>query len=347
MIPAIEVQDLKKHFVTRSGPLFRKKKSLFHAVKGVSFSIEPGRIFSLLGPNGAGKTTTIKMLATLLIPSAGTARIAGFDVVRDENQVRRTMTAVLPGERTLFWKLTVAENLRYFASLYGMSRADGRARTEELLSRFGLEDKKASLVEKLSTGQRQKVVLSRALLPNPSVILLDEPTLGLDPTAAKGLRAMIREIRDRGTTILLTTHYMYEADELSDEVAIIHGGRIVAHDTPEALKESLDAQVYIRFETDRWSEDTSRLFEGRFPGACLIESDSGSSDATGCKLTAKLADRRPGIAELGEFCRERGVQLHTVRVDEPSLEDVFIEKTGTPISEADDAREVETDAVLA
>lgn len=209
----IQVDNLKKSFITKKGSLFRRKKELATAVNGISFAIEKGQIFSLLGPNGAGKTTTIKILATLLIPTYGTARVKGFDVVKDDFSVRKVMTAVLPGERTLFWKLTVKENLFYFGSLYGLTRKNVKGKIDGLLQFFGIEDKRDSLVEKLSTGERQKVVLSRALLPNPEVILLDEPTLGLDPVAAIALRKLIKQIADRGTTILLTTHYMYEADD--------------------------------------------------------------------------------------------------------------------------------------
>jgi len=209
----IQVDNLKKSFITKKGSLFRRKKELATAVNGISFAIEKGQIFSLLGPNGAGKTTTIKILATLLIPTYGTARVKGFDVVKDDFSVRKVMTAVLPGERTLFCKLTVKENLYYFGSLYGLTRKYVKGKIDGLLQFFGIEDKRDSLVEKLSTGERQKVVLSRALLPNPEVILLDEPTLGLDPVAAIALRKLIKQIADRGTTILLTTHYMYEADD--------------------------------------------------------------------------------------------------------------------------------------
>ncbi|MEE8441038.1 MAG: ABC transporter ATP-binding protein [Spirochaetia bacterium] len=163
---AIEVRDLRKTFTARKGPLFRNKKETVTAVNGVSFAIPEGEIFSLLGPNGAGKTTCIKMLATLLIPTSGTATVLGQDVVRDELAVRRLMTAVLPGERTLFWKLTVKENLHYFGALYGVGKSFAARRIAELAAYFGIEEKLDTLVEKLSTGERQKVVLSRALLPD-------------------------------------------------------------------------------------------------------------------------------------------------------------------------------------
>jgi ABC-2 type transport system ATP-binding protein len=324
---ALEAIDLRKEFTTRTGPLFRKKKETMTAVDGVNFAIKPGEIFSLLGPNGAGKTTTIKMLATLLIPTAGSARVFGRDVVREENEVRRLMTAVLPGERTLFWKLTVRENLRYFGSLYGLTRSYAERRIDELISYFGLEDKAGALVERLSTGQRQKVVLSRALLPDPSLILLDEPTLGLDPNAARQLRNLIRGIRDQGKTVLLTTHYMYEADELSDRVAIINKGRIVCLDTPQALKASLNAQKIIRVQTDAWSPACEQAFERTFPGNSIEIENRGDE----IHLTILVRTGEIPVGRLAGVVNDCGATIRTVQVDEPSLEDVFITMTGEPV----------------
>ncbi|HPO60600.1 MAG TPA: ABC transporter ATP-binding protein, partial [Exilispira sp.] len=200
---AIEINNLVKRFVS--------KKEKIIALDDISFSIDEGKIFSLLGPNGAGKTTTIKVLATLLLPDSGQAKICGYDVVKNDLLVRKNLGTVLPGERTLFWKLTINENLTYFSDLYGLNPKYSRKRIEYLLNKFEINDRKDTYVEKLSTGLRQRVVLCRALLSDPKVILLDEPTLGLDPEASRNLRNIIREIKDEGKTILLTTHYMYEA----------------------------------------------------------------------------------------------------------------------------------------
>jgi ABC-2 type transport system ATP-binding protein len=321
---AIEVSDLRKTFTTRKGRPFRKKRELVTAVDGVSFSIREGEIFSLLGPNGAGKTTCIKMLATLLVPTSGSATVLGHDVVRDESAVRRAMTAVLPGERTLFWKLTVRENLHYFGALYGVGRKFATRRIAELSGYFGIDDKLDTLVEKLSTGQRQKVVLSRALLPDPSVILLDEPTLGLDPNAATALRTMIRQIRDQGKTILLTTHYMYEADELSDRVAIINKGRIACLDTPDALKRGLDARRIIRAEVSGWSGECEARFPTMFPGAgSACDHRDGLTN-----ITIKVRGQDILVGDLGRLVTDCGGMIRTVTVDDPSLEDVFIAHTG-------------------
>lgn len=326
---AVEVIGLRKEFVTKSGPVFRKRRETVRAVDDVNFSIEEGQIFSLLGPNGAGKTTCIKMLATLLIPTSGSARVFGRDVVSEEMEVRRLMTAVLPGERTLFWKLTVRENLRYFGALYGLSRSYTDHRIDELTGYFGIDGKRNALVEKLSTGQRQKVVLCRALLPDPALILLDEPTLGLDPNAARQLREMIRGIRQAGKTVLLTTHYMYEADELSDMVAIINNGRIACMDTPGALKRSLNARKIIRVETDVWHSGAASVFEVAFPGNRIEATAHGESVA----LTIMVADGEIPVGRLASVLNDAGCVIQTIRVEEPSLEDVFVAMTGDRITE--------------
>ena len=331
----IEVSDLKKSFTSKTGPLFRREKSKLNAVDGVSFAIREGEIFSLLGPNGAGKTTTIKILATLLIPSDGTARVAGYDVVKEDFLVRQVLTAVLPGERTLYWKLTVKENLLYFGSLYGLARREMLSRISFLLDELGIADKKDTLVEKLSTGQRQKTVLCRAMLPEPKVILLDEPTLGLDPVSAKNLRETIKTIQGIGTTILLTTHYMYEADELSDRVAIINDGKIVSLDTPEDLKKSLQFEKVFRLETSDWSDEISRDLVDSHEVSNVRFSRKNSH----VEVELEIQSERLDLSQLSSFCSKRNVAVHQVSINEPSLEDVFIEKTGKSITEAEGSDE--------
>ena len=329
----IQVGNLKKSFITKKGPLLRRKKELVTAVDGISFSIGQGEIFSLLGPNGAGKTTTIKILATLLIPSSGSARVGGFDVVKDDHEVRRILTAVLPGERTLFWKLTVKENLNYFGSLYGLSRKYVKRKMDGLLQFFEIEEKRDVLVEKLSTGERQKVVLSRALLPDPEVILLDEPTLGLDPVAATALRNLIRKIAGQGKTILMTTHYMYEADELSDSIAIINKGKIACLDSPARLKQSLAVKRIIRMQVDAWDSKLNEYFTNRFKVKSIESNHYGDE----IKVRIKCGSNGFSLMDISEFLSRHGVAANNVSFDEPSLEDVFIEMTGSTISEEEGA----------
>ncbi|HEX7973351.1 MAG TPA: ABC transporter ATP-binding protein, partial [Anaerolineales bacterium] len=231
------------------------QKSWFTAVDGVNLQIGQGEVFGLLGPNGAGKSTTIRMLCTLLEPSGGTARVNGYDIVRQANQVRRSLGTLLAGERSIYWKLTARENLEYFAALYHIPPEIARKRIADLLERMELTARANDLVEKYSTGMKQRVAISRALLANPPIVLLDEPTLGLDPQAARKVRELVAELKAEGITILLTTHYMEEADQLSDRIGIIDQGRIIALGTPADLKQRIRQKDVIRLEIAGWHSE--------------------------------------------------------------------------------------------
>ena len=206
---------------------------------GVDLRVERGEIFGLLGPNGAGKTTTMRMLATLLEPTSGSARVLGLDVVHEARDIRRRMGAVLSDGRSVYWKLTARENLEYFAALYHVPPREQRERIQRVLEQVNLTDRADDYVERYSTGMRQRLVLARALLPDPELLLLDEPTVGLDPQSSRDLRERVQELRAQGRSVLLTTHYMEEADQLCDRIAIVDHGRIVALDTPSELKRSI------------------------------------------------------------------------------------------------------------
>ncbi len=242
MIWAIETRALTKEFEKGRRTLWQRlrgepdRRERFRAVDGIDLRVEPGEIFGVLGPNGAGKTTTLRMLATLLEPTSGEARVLGIDVRERPREVRARLGAMLSGERSLYWKLTARENLEYFAALYHVPPKDTRARIDRALAEVHLADRAEDYVERYSTGMRQRLALARALLPDPPLLILDEPTVGLDPQAARDLRERVRELRRQGRTVLLTTHYMEEADQLCDRVAIVDHGRIVALDTPAALK---------------------------------------------------------------------------------------------------------------
>lgn len=317
----IEIEKLSKSF--------KSKKEYIKAVDEVSFSIEEGTIFSLLGPNGAGKTTTIKILATLLLPDSGYAKICGYDVVKDDLKVRQNLGTVLPGERTLFWKLSVKENLSYFADLYGLRPSYSKKRIEYLLKRFDIEDRKNTFVEKLSTGLRQRVVLCRALLSDPKVLLLDEPTLGLDPESARNLRNLILEIKKEGKTILLTTHYMYEADELSDFVAIINKGKIVGLDTPENLKKNLDIERNIIISSKKVPE----IFIEEIKNCFLTEVYKEITDENLIKLSLSLKKKDDAVSTIIQIAAKHNIVLENIILSEPTLEDVFIQKTGKKFTE--------------
>jgi ABC-2 type transport system ATP-binding protein len=218
----VEAKDLRRVYKTHTGTIRRRVKEI-EAVRGVSFQIDKGELFGLLGPNGAGKTTTIKMLITLLIPTAGSASVLGYDVVKDPREVRKRIGYVFGGERGVYERLSGYDNLRYFAELYGVPPKVQKPRIEEL-------------TEGYSRGMKQRLHVARGLLHDPEVVFLDEPTIGLDPVGARELRATIGTLTEAGKTILLTTHYMFEADALCDRIAVISQGEIVAEGTPEALK---------------------------------------------------------------------------------------------------------------
>ena len=240
MVKAVEVKDLRKVFISKKKKLFRTvEKKEFIAVEGVGFHIDKGEVFGLLGPNGAGKTTTIKMITGLLRPTSGTVHVNGVDVDKKPMEALGNIGTVLAGDRSIYWKLTGRENLEYFAALYGCNRKEAVKRAEKILQKLQFGEKADELVEKYSTGMKQKIALGKALIPEAPVVLLDEPTLGLDPQSALNLREIILEIKKEGKAVLLTTHYMEEADFLCDRVAIIDGGKIIALDTPENLKNSI------------------------------------------------------------------------------------------------------------
>src|SRR3954471_10641538 len=231
----IEAIELRRTYRTSTG-VIRRKPLEVEAVRGISFAVEQGELFGLLGPNGAGKTTTIKMLITLLLPTSGSATVLGRDVVEDAREVRRRVGYVFGGDRGLYERLSGLDNLRYFSELYGVPARDQKARIGELLELVGLTGREKERVEGYSRGMRQRLHVARGLLHKPEVLFLDEPSIGLDPVGARELRSTVADLRAAGTPILLTTHYMFEADELCDRIAVIAGGRIVAEGTPADLK---------------------------------------------------------------------------------------------------------------
>jgi len=241
---AIEADALNKTFRSKTG-LWRTKSKSTVAVEEISFSVERGELFGLLGPNGAGKTTTVKMLTTLLLPTGGTARILGQDVVRETGEVRKHIGFAFSGSRGLYNRLTAVQNLRYFAELYALDPVVTRKRIPELLELVGLQGRGDDKVETFSSGMTQRLHLARALLHDPEVLFLDEPTVGIDPVGSRELRTTVRSLLALGKTILLTTHYMAEAEELCQRIAIVKKGRIVALDTPDALKRRISGDSVI------------------------------------------------------------------------------------------------------
>lgn len=225
---SIEVQDLVR--------VYGRGSRARTAVDGISFEVTPGQLFGILGPNGAGKTTTIKVLLTTLLPTSGTVRVAGHDVVRDTTAVRRKLGAVLGGDKGFFDRLMARSNLAYFADLYEVPHRTQRTRIPELVELVGLSGRADERVETYSRGMRQRLHIARSLLHDPSVLVLDEPTNGIDPVGARESRELVARLSSRGTTILLTTHYMHEADTLCDQVVVMREGKLVASGAPRDIK---------------------------------------------------------------------------------------------------------------
>jgi ABC-2 type transport system ATP-binding protein len=343
---AIEASQLVKKFPARPGtgdkPLegesasgARKKRwefwkkepqATFTAVNGVDLQIQRGEIFGLLGPNGAGKSTTIRMLCTLLEPTSGTATVNGFDVVKQANEVRRSLGTVLAGERSIYWKLSGRENLEYFAALYHIPTAIAKQRVEELIERMEIKDRANELVEKYSTGMRQRIAIAKALLARPPILLLDEPTLGLDPQAARNLRELIAQLKEEGHTILLTTHYMEEADLLSDRIGIIDAGKVIALDTPANLKARIDQQEIIKLEVTGWQEYVGDKLRSIDEVSNLVARQQGEADLW--EVNMQSSNSRMVLPKIVESISHNGTRLVNMNVLKPSLEDVFIHLTG-------------------
>ncbi|TMF65429.1 MAG: ABC transporter ATP-binding protein [Chloroflexi bacterium] len=333
--PAVDARGLVKVFERGRRTFWQRlrgepdRRERFHAVDGIDLRVERGEIFGLLGPNGAGKTTTMKMLATLLIPTSGTISVLGIDVLARPRDVRARLGAMLSGERSLYWKLTARENLEYFAALYHVPPRQTRARIDDALTSVKLLDRADDYVERYSTGMRQRLALARALLPDPPLVILDEPTVGLDPQAARDLRARVRELRSQGRTVLLTTHYMEEADQLCDRVAIIDHGRIVALDTPGALKRTIRAEEVVRLEIGL-ADDGAAVLERLGRSATVARSERHNGTLA---VTAHCASARDFVPAAFDAARSAGATIQHVEVVPVTLEDVFISLTGRALRE--------------
>ena len=333
MAAAVEARGLVKRYVVREGGLFRSRRKIVEALRGVSFRAEWGEVLGLLGPNGAGKTTTVKILATLLLPDEGEARVAGFDVVSEASEVRRSIGVVLSVERGFFWKLTGRENLRYFGMLRGLRGRELEERVSYLLKLVGLEELRASdrLYEEYSLGMKARLALARALLHDPPVLLLDEPTLGLDPMSARRIRELVRRMaREEGKAIIITTHNMFEAEIVCDRVAIISKGRIVAVGSPDELKLRVAGEVPVtaRF-APRGQVDVEGL-RSEIMGvlgfrAVTLEPGNGVYRV---RVLVPASEAEEALARLALLLARRGYRVLGLEVSRVSLEDVFVKLVG-------------------
>src|SRR5437763_3628693 len=323
MLPAIETRALRKVYQ----PPKRKGSSAaaagIVAVDALDLTIGDGEFFGMLGPNGAGKTTTIGILTTRVRPTAGEAVVAGANVVSAPAAVRRRI-GVVPQRPNPDRALTVIENLVFHASYFGIARAEATRRGDQLLERLGISEKRDAKVDQLSGGQQQRLMIARALTHDPRVIFLDEPTVGLDPQARLGLWEILRELHAQGRTIVMSTHYMEEADQLCDRLAIIDQGRLLALDTPSRLKAQApgDTLVEVTFDGDA------------APAVEAARSLDGVSNAEGRGPLLRVFSRRGGqiIPALIDAGEAHGLTVRDIHLSRPRLETLFISLTGRKLT---------------
>lgn len=316
MQPAIEAVDLVKTFGDKT------------AVGGVSFTVAPGTVLGLLGPNGAGKTTTVRMMTTLTTPTSGTARVAGYDVVRQPDEVRRNMG--LTGQvATVDELLTGRENIRMIGGLYGIRRKDLKRLGDQLLEQFSLADAADRVVKSYSGGMRRRLDLAVSLLASPPVLFLDEPTTGLDPRSRNELWDALRGLVAQGTTLLLTTQYLEEADQLADNIVVIDKGRIIAQGSPLQLKQQAGNASLVVTVTD--ADD--------LPAAQALLAKTGAEvfvDAGARELTA-TAEGLDDMVQVAGWLRDGNIAVDDIGLSRPSLDDVFLSLTGHRSEEEVDA----------
>lgn len=329
MIGTVKVENICKTYQVRQRKgLFKSEKSSVEALQGVSMEVALGEIFGLLGPNGAGKTTLIKILTTLLLPTAGEAWVNGYHLRTHENQVRASVGCMLMGERGLYWKLTGRENLEYFGALYHLSPADRKARAGQLLDLLDLQGIADRTVETYSSGQKMKLAFGKALINDAPLLVLDEPTNTLDVPSASELRAIVRDLNTQGKTIIYTTHIMSEAETLCDRVAIIDHGILLALGSIAELKASLGRSQVTQVEGVIPARALSAV--RRLPD---VEQATRTSQETGDTLTVVAHMNGAFLPRLIEALTRAGALIQKIAPEEVTLEDVFIAKTGRTLAE--------------
>lgn len=318
------VRDLKKFYEVREG--FRGRK-VVEALRGISFSVSRGEIHAMLGPNGAGKTTTIKILATLLLPDGGEAYVAGFDVVKQADEVRRRVGISLDVSKGFYPSLSGYENLVFYGLLKGFSISYSRRRAKELLELVGLEGMKASHNPYFtySLGMRAKLSIAKALFSDPEVLLLDEPTLGLDVESARMIRRLITELARDGKTVLITGHNMYEVEEVAQSVTIINNGVVVASGTPEQLKLRFGLLYKVSLVLKGVGRDFIEVFKDSLPLEGISVEDLGGS----LRITMYVKSRREELVQtLLNILERSNTKVLDISIREPTLEDVYVGLVG-------------------
>ena len=307
MDSAVEVKDLTKHY----GDVV--------AVDSVSFLVPRGEFFGLLGPNGAGKTTTIRMLTGLTKPTSGTARVAGRDCIGEALAVKQRI-GVVSEVSNLYNEMSAWDNLMFIGELYGVDRSDRVERAKQLLEAFQLYQRRNDHLARYSKGMKRRVRIAAALLHRPEVLFLDEPTSGLDVQSSRLIRSLVREFNREGVTVFLTTHYIEEADQLCDRVAIVREGKIVVEGSPEKLKSSLRDEAIVEVAFDRDAAN----FESHLRADPSVKEVSRQGD----KYQVRTIDCGIAIQEIVRFATSNRLQILSINTKQPSLEDVFLKHTG-------------------
>jgi ABC-2 type transport system ATP-binding protein len=333
---AVETENLGRIYRIHGNAREKNVRRELVALQDVNLQVRQGELFGLLGPNGAGKTTLIKILTTLLAPNSGWARVSGFDVAKEPAKIRPLINMVSGGESSGYGLLTVRENLWMFSQFYGLPSRQAYERIDALLKLVGLEDRMHTKSSDLSTGLRQKMNIVRGFMTDPQVLFLDEPTLGLDVGASRDVRSLIRNWLDldRTRTLMLTTHYMVEADELCDRVAIINRGRVLAFDTPSALKRSLQREALFQITLASMDGVNTSSFE-RLPGV----REAVRKDADGVTRLSVSLQEEAALAGVINRLTESRIKILRLDKHEPTLEDVFVNLVGRSMDEIEEERE--------
>jgi len=326
-MPVIVTENLRRTYETTTGVIRRKKKEIT-ALDGVDLSIQSGEMFGLLGPNGAGKTTITRILSTVLLPTSGTAKVFGLDVVKNTREIRPRIGLVFGGERGLYWRLSGYDNLQYFADLYKVQPNVAKRRIPELLELVGLTDRANERIEGYSRGMKQRLHIARGLIHDPEILFLDEPTIGLDPLAARDLREVIRNLNQAGKTIFLTSHYMFEIDALCNRVAIMSKGKILIEDTPSALKKVVANLEVVEIECFGVPQElVAQIRSHPAVEAVNIERlDQSQLIQIQAPAGAELVKEFLAILE--------GIQVRKVVTRQPTLEDAYIKLVGDEAKKA-------------
>ncbi len=330
---AVETKDLGRVYQIRGNKKEKQERKELVALEHVNLTVERGELFGLLGPNGAGKTTLIKILTTLLAPTSGWARVATHDVIQAPQLVRPKINMVSGGESSGYGLLTVRENLWMFSQFYGMDSKEANKRITDLLTLVGLQDRMNTKSSDLSTGLRQKMNIVRGFLTDPEVLFLDEPTLGLDVGASRDVRTLIRSWMeaDKNRTLLLTTHYMVEAEELCDRVAIVNKGHVLACDTPANLKRNLQRDAIFEIETSPLNglKHSMLAEQAQVKKAALTEIEGGA------KLELILTEES-ALAGVINTLTQKNIKVKRLSKNEPTLEDVFMDLVGQRMEDVEE-----------